>query len=45
MVPHLKNLIIYDTPEDAHLSLATQVGFEIFSFTDLINEGYKIMDQ
>lgn len=45
LIPDLKNLIIYDTPEDAHLTLATQVGFEIFSFTDLINEGYKIMDQ
>jgi long-chain acyl-CoA synthetase len=44
LLPHLKNLIIYDTPEDAHLTLATQVGFEIFSFVDLINEGHKMVD-
>lgn len=44
LIPKLKNIILFDTPEDAHIALASQVGFNVFSFADLITEGYKIMD-
>ena len=44
LIPKLKNIILFDTPEDAHITLASQVGFNVFSFADLITEGYKIMD-
>ena len=45
MIPNLKNVILFDTPEDAHITLSSQVGFNIFSFSDLIAEGYKLTDQ
>lgn len=44
LIPHLKNLIMFDYPEDTQLTLATMVGFDIFSFSDLVNEGFKILD-
>lgn len=44
IIPKLKNIILFDTPEDAHITLASQVGFNIYSFSDLITEGYKILD-
>ena len=40
----LKNLILYDQPEEVHITLATQVGFEIYSFDDLVTEGFKMLD-
>lgn len=45
MIKHLKNLIIYDHAEDLHITLATQVGFNIYQFNDLIREGYRMVDQ
>lgn len=29
-IPKLKNLILYDLAEDLHITLASQVGFQIF---------------
>lgn len=44
LIPSLKNIIIFDYPEDTQLTLATMVGFELFSYKDLVNEGYKAHD-
>jgi long-chain acyl-CoA synthetase len=44
LIPSLKNIIMFDYPEDTQLTLATMVGFELFSFFDLINEGMKAFD-
>jgi long-chain acyl-CoA synthetase len=40
----LNNLIIFDEPDEIHITLATQVGLEIFSFKDLLSEGNKLLD-
>jgi long-chain acyl-CoA synthetase len=40
----LHNLVIFDHPNEIHVALATQVGVEIFSFHDLVNEGSKLLD-
>lgn len=45
MIKHIKNIIIFDHAEDLHITLATQVGFNIFQFNDLIREGYRMIDQ
>lgn len=42
---HLKNLVIFDQAEDLHITLATQTGFNIYQFTDLVREGYRMVDQ
>ena len=31
LIPTVKNIIMFDYPEDTQLTLATMVGFEIFS--------------
>lgn len=41
---HLQNIILFDTPEDIHITLATQVGFHIYSFHDMVSEGYRMLD-
>jgi len=41
---HLKNLILFDKSEDFHITLASQVGFNIFQFEDLVREGFRTMD-
>lgn len=43
-LPFLKNLILYDQSEDIHISLASQVGFELYSFYDLVSEGQNLPD-
>ena len=40
----LNNIIIFDQPDEIHITLATQVGIELFPFHDLIAEGMKLMD-
>jgi len=45
MLKSIKNLIIYDQAEDLHITLATQVGFNIYQFNDLVREGYRMVDQ
>lgn len=36
--------MLFDNVEDVHVTLATQVGCELFSFEGLVKEGFKIMD-
>lgn len=45
MLNHVKNLILFDQAEDLHVTLATQVGFNIYMFDDLVREGYFMLDQ
>ena len=39
-LPFLKNVILFDNPEDIHIALATQVGLNIYSFYDMVSEGF-----
>lgn len=41
---NVKNLILFDTVEDVHITLSTQVGCELFCFDGLVEDGYKFMD-
>jgi len=42
---HLKNMVLYDVAEDTHLTLASQVGLNVFSFNDMVSEGFRTVDQ
>ena len=33
-------LFVFDNPEDIHIALATQVGLNIYSFYDMVSEGF-----
>jgi len=43
-IPKLKNLILYDLAEDLHITLASQVGFQIFQFDDMVKDGFRCQD-
>lgn len=43
-IAHLKNLILFDAAEDIHITLSTQVGLQMFSFDDLVSEGFRTQD-
>ena len=37
---HLKNLILFDYADDIHITLASQVGFNVYCFQDLVLHDY-----
>ena len=39
---HIKKLIMFDRMDDIHTTLASQCGLELFSFNDLVSEGFRI---
>ena len=43
-LPHVKNLIMYDTPEEIHHTLTSNAGLELHTFADLVNEGSTLPD-
>ena len=43
-LPFVKNIILYDQPEDIHIALATQVGLCIYSFNAMVSDGLKSID-
>jgi len=44
-IKKVKNIILFDSADEIHITLATQVELELFSFNDLISDGFKLLDQ
>jgi hypothetical protein len=41
---HLKNIIIFDHPEEVHQQLSQQLGLNLICYEDMVKEGMREID-